>query len=245
MIDSKSAHNLSLITDNDLPHVATFPGTPKIIEWGKYIQRCSFRKSNIHYRKDLFTEESGSIYYTGTGISPAAQIAVAEGAAYRWDREACVQTASLLWRTEKDSGRVMGLSRAVLCLGVPTDHVGKAVAFQTSNRPPIVPSLLKSGYNEPPPGYVACSRIRQSNSDFYSPTKYEKWILFATKKSTLSIRIYSLLVTGQSLSPRVYRLPPQCQQGRVFTAGNTFPKRGSSGEGRLSSDRVEAAVSFC
>lgn len=176
------AHDLSLITDNDLPRVASFPGTPKVIGWGKYSDVLSGNPIFIT-GMNLFTGRVRQ--YIGRGVSPAAQIAVAEGVAYHWDREACVQTASLLWRTERDGDRVMGLSGAVLCLGVPTDRVCKVVAFQNFETP-IAPSLLQRDHNEPPPGYVACPTVK---GDFYSLTKYEKRILFATKRSTLSIRI--------------------------------------------------------
>lgn len=176
------AHDLSLITDNDLPRVASFPGTPKVIGWGKYSDVLSGNPIFIT-GMNLFTGRVRQ--YIGRGVSPAAQIAVAEGVAYHWDREACVQTASLLWRIERDGDRVMGLSGAVLCLGVPTDRVCKVVAFKTLKLPSRRPCSNVTTMNRLP----AMLPVRQSKADFYSLTKYEKRVLFATKRSTLSIRI--------------------------------------------------------
>jgi hypothetical protein len=106
-------------------------------------------------------------------------------------------------------------SGAVLCLGVPMDRICKAVVLQNFETP-IVPSLLQSDHNEPPPVYVACPTVCQgpgpdklfstlrrmtsrssicaflavapSKAVFCFQTKYEKQIFFVTTKNTLSIR---------------------------------------------------------
>jgi hypothetical protein len=94
--------------------------------------------------------------YRGTGVSEVAQIAVAEGVAYHWDQIACSQNVSLLWRTEYDGDRVQGLSGAVRCLSLPTDHACRAIVFRNFE----IPIQLSFDSREPPDKKVSYLTVK-------------------------------------------------------------------------------------
>jgi hypothetical protein len=161
-------HDLSLITDDNLPELSSSPGLPAIDGWGEY--------------SDVL--DGGAVFVTrikmctgawrqleGTGLSREAQRAVIAGAEYVWDKTTCSQTASLLWRTENVSDSARSFSGSVLCLGKPTDRVVKAVLFQNFETP-VKPWDLGEDYlgvpeNENRPvalkgGFLLPQEIRES-----------------------------------------------------------------------------------
>lgn len=99
-------HDLSLITDDDLPEMTSPPGLPTIDGWATY--------SSVLDGGPLFVMRMNCV--TGTWRSFS-------------------QNASLLWRTNYDHDRADGFSGSVLCLGRPTDKNVTAVLFQNFESP--------------------------------------------------------------------------------------------------------------
>jgi hypothetical protein len=137
-------HDLSLITGNDLPELSSPPGLPTINRWGEYsdvLDGGPVFVSRINACTGIWRQ------LHGTGVSKEAQRAVVAGTEYLWDRIACFQTASLLWRTEQISDTAGSFSGSVLCLGRPTDQVVTVVEtpnFRFSNLPREQKPTLKS-----------------------------------------------------------------------------------------------------
>ncbi|KAI9781204.1 MAG: hypothetical protein M1816_002464 [Peltula sp. TS41687] len=125
-------HDLSLITNENLPYITTPPKTPTISGWGAYTSVLDGEPLFV-CRLDVQTGNWRNI--EGQGISSAAQAAIAAGSEYTWDRAAFSQNASLLWRTNHDQHRATGFSGSVLCLGHLTDSTAEAVLFQNYEAP--------------------------------------------------------------------------------------------------------------
>ncbi|KAH8432494.1 uncharacterized protein LDX57_010130 [Aspergillus melleus] len=120
-------HDLSLITDENLPTLVSPPGYPVISEWATYsnaLSGCSVYAA----RQNVVVGRWATLYET---IDPDAfRGATVCGADYPWDREARSQTAALLWNTLEPFTPAIGWSGSVLCVGQPTDTFSRAVVFQ-------------------------------------------------------------------------------------------------------------------
>ncbi|KAI9807753.1 MAG: hypothetical protein M1826_004454 [Phylliscum demangeonii] len=127
-------HDLSLITDENLPLLASPPGMPSISGWGSYAAALDggpLFVCRLEFVSGVWKK------LEGRGMSREAQEAVALGCDYTWNRRALSQNASILWRTNSDSDSALGFSGSVLCLGRITDATARAIVFQNYESPLI------------------------------------------------------------------------------------------------------------
>ncbi|KAJ9485749.1 hypothetical protein VN97_g7602 [Penicillium thymicola] len=120
-------HDLSLITDNNLPTLVSPPGYPVVSEWASY--SAALAGSDVYVVR-MDTLVGKWILLQGTIDPNAIRDATVIGTEYLWDRTARSQTASLLWTTTEPFTPTIGWSGSVLCLGRPTDQSSKAIVFQ-------------------------------------------------------------------------------------------------------------------
>lgn len=107
-------------------------GTPQVTGWGNYNDVLS---GNPVFTTGFNFSTGNTKTISGTGVSPHAQQAIAQGTAYFWDKSSCSQSASILWRTIYDGDSARGLSGMALCLGKPSDQTCLAVCFQNFETP--------------------------------------------------------------------------------------------------------------
>ncbi|KAI9789824.1 MAG: hypothetical protein M1816_005741 [Peltula sp. TS41687] len=126
-------HDLSLVTDKELPWVTSPPGVATINGWAQYdeaLDGCPLFITVFNVYKNKWETK------VGNAVSQATQKAIAEGVEYRWEKETFSQSAAILWRLEKEDWRdVRGFSGGVLCVGNPTDQFAKALVFQNFETP--------------------------------------------------------------------------------------------------------------
>ncbi|KAL1969233.1 hypothetical protein VTN77DRAFT_487 [Rasamsonia byssochlamydoides] len=125
-------HDLSLVTDNELPAMITPSRVPRIVGWGNYNDVLD---GGSLFVTGFYLSTGNLRQYAGAGVSRNAQKAIAEGAEYLWDKTSCSQSASILWRTTYDGDSLQGLSGATLCLGRLSDQTCRAVCFQNFKTP--------------------------------------------------------------------------------------------------------------
>ncbi|KAJ5472944.1 hypothetical protein N7530_006945, partial [Penicillium desertorum] len=119
-------HDLSLITDDNLPALVSPPGYPVVSEWASY--STALAGSDVYAVR--MNTVAGRWLLQGTIDPNAIRNATVIGTEYLWDRTARSQTASLLWTTAEPVTPAIGGSGSVLCLGMPTDQSSKAIVFQ-------------------------------------------------------------------------------------------------------------------
>lgn len=125
-------HDLSLITGPDLPWLKSPTGVASVDGWARYedaldgqpVFACLF---NAWKNKLKILE--------GNVGAKATQQAVVVGSEHLWLKKAHSQSASILWRTEKDWVSSKGWSGSALCVGKPTDLTAKALVFQNYETP--------------------------------------------------------------------------------------------------------------
>ncbi|KAJ5690359.1 hypothetical protein N7462_004751 [Penicillium macrosclerotiorum] len=120
-------HDLSLITDDDLPALVSPPGYPVVSEWASY--------STALAGSDVYVVRMNTVVgkwrlLRGIIDPNAIRNATVIGTEYVWDRTAGSQNASLLWTATEPFTPTIGWSGSVLCLGRPTDRSSMAVVFQ-------------------------------------------------------------------------------------------------------------------
>ncbi|KGO74630.1 hypothetical protein PITC_002750 [Penicillium italicum] len=161
-------HDLSLIMDDNLPQLVSPPGYPVVSEWASYSSALS--GSDV-YAARMNTVVGNWVLLEGTVDPEAVRNATVIGTQYLWDRTACSQSASLLWKTNEPSSPAVGWSGSVLCLGRPTDESSRAVVFQNFQVPcttlvnpksgPTHQAIVKGGFLLPES--IRSSRICTSN----------------------------------------------------------------------------------
>ncbi len=120
-------HDLSLISDDNLPELVNSPNGPLLTGWGSYASVLD-GGSVFVYRVNVATRRWRHL--TGSGVSRPTQVAIAAGAQHSWESAAVAPGTSLLWRTAYNADTAQGYSGSVLCLGKPTDPTALAVVFQ-------------------------------------------------------------------------------------------------------------------
>ncbi len=100
-------HDLSLITDGNLPSLTNPPKTPSVSGWGFYAA-ASDEDPLFVSRLNVISGRWRSA--EGRGVSQAAQAAIPAGSEYSWTRQAVSQNTTLLWRTACDPECVRGYS---------------------------------------------------------------------------------------------------------------------------------------
>lgn len=120
-------HDLSLITDDNLPELVNSPNGPLLTGWGSYAS-VQDGGSVFVYRINVATRRWRHLI--GSGGSRPTQVAIAAGAEYSWESAAVAPGTSLLWRTPFNADTAQGYSGSVLCLGKPNDPTALAVVFQ-------------------------------------------------------------------------------------------------------------------
>ncbi|KAJ5585423.1 uncharacterized protein N7459_005223 [Penicillium hispanicum] len=125
-------HDLSLITDYNLPAVVSPPGYPVVSEWASY--SAALAGGDV-YAVRMHAAVGKWLLLQGTINPNAIRDATIIGTEYRWDRTARSQTASLLWTTAEPFTPARGWSGSVLCLGRPTEQTSKAIVFQNFEVP--------------------------------------------------------------------------------------------------------------
>ncbi|KKK21464.1 hypothetical protein ARAM_003766 [Aspergillus rambellii] len=120
-------HDISLITDKDLPLLVSPPGYPVVLGWADY--SAALAGSRV-YAVRMHTLVGRWKSLEGTIDPNAIRDATVVGAQYLWDHTTHSQNASLLWKTTEPSTPAQGWSGSVLCLGRPTDESSKAILFQ-------------------------------------------------------------------------------------------------------------------
>jgi hypothetical protein len=143
-------HDLSLITHpQGLPEVTSPDHTPCVVGWGSYTDVLN---GNPLFVTGLNVPTGNTIMRSGTGISREAQVALAEGSQYLWDREVLSQNVSILWRTKEDADPLGGLSGSALCLGQLQDKTCLAVCFQNFESPLHSREMFREDYRRVPVG---------------------------------------------------------------------------------------------
>lgn len=127
-------HDLSLVTDDNLPRLISPPGYPTVTEWASYSDALG---GSSVYAVRLHTIVGRWQALQGTVDPDVIRNATVLGAQYLWDRTASSQSAALLWNTTEPFSPANGWSGSVLCLGRPTDESARALVFQNFQVPCI------------------------------------------------------------------------------------------------------------
>lgn len=120
-------HDLSLVTDDNLPFVVSPPGYPVISGWATYSEALS---GACVYAVRLNAVVGSWRALQGHVDQEALSKATVLGSQYLWEEQARSQSASLIWRTAENSSPANGWSGSVLCLGKPGDATSQAIVFQ-------------------------------------------------------------------------------------------------------------------
>jgi hypothetical protein len=120
-------HDLSLITDDNLPHLVSPPGYPVVSGWATY--SAALAGSEV-YAVRMHTVVGRWRVLEETVNPDAIRNTTVLGTQYLWNRQAQSQTASILWKTTEPSASAEGWSGSALCLGRPTDEHSQAIVFQ-------------------------------------------------------------------------------------------------------------------
>lgn len=131
------SHDLSLITDPDLPNVGSPPGYPEVTGWADY-------RAGLDGTLPVFTVAHHASFpnwrmYEGVVDPTRLQRSVALGTAYRWDRAKEEQGTAILWYTEPGLTSLTGWSGAPLCVGHPQDPTARALVFQNFQSTMLLP----------------------------------------------------------------------------------------------------------
>lgn len=106
-------HDLSLISDDNLPELVNYPNSPLLTGWGSYASVLD-GASVFVYRIKVATRRWRQL--TGSGVSRPTQVAIAAGAEHSWESAAVALGTSLLWRTSLNADTAQDYSGSVLCL---------------------------------------------------------------------------------------------------------------------------------
>lgn len=171
------SHDLSIITDDNLPHLTNHPNSPRITHWGPY--------EEVLQGSPLFINRHNVVTGTfstreGYGVSRLAQEAIAHGAQYSWDTKARAPNTALLWRTLHDSDTVQGMSGSVLCLGRPLDPYARAVLFQNFEGPLAPSQNVQIARTETSPrfkgGFLLPTEVRDAEIITYDTTRPKQFL---------------------------------------------------------------------
>lgn len=177
-------HDLSLISDDNLPELVNSPNGPLLTGWGSYASVLD-GGSVFMYRINVATRRWRHL--TGSGVSRPTQVAIAAGAEHSWESAAVAPTTSLLWMTPSNADTAQGYSGSVLCLGKPTDPTAFAVVFQNFE------SALKSRHGLSNQKGVKDEEVMWFKAGFLLPAEI--------REATIQMGYESPIIEPKSLNP--------------------------------------------